>query len=1115
MNKKILNTILMVCRYSFHCFLLLSITLSTALAEEGLGQAVSVREQKITVEDPNMKIGEVFSFIEKKTAYKFIYTDKTFDKDLDVELSTGNQTVADVLIHVAKQSRLRFRQVNELISVKREETASASQIVEIVIAEGQSLQVTGKVFDESGQPLPGANVLEKGTANGTATDLNGQYTLTVSDENATLVISFIGYLTEEVAVNGRSVIDVSLTLDIASLQEVVVVGYGEQQKSDVTGAIATVSPERLDQKPNVNFTQALQGAIPGVNISLNQAGAESNNVNLVIRGQRSLAGQDEPLIILDGVPFQGNISEINSADVESVNVLKDASATAIYGSRAAFGVIIITTKKGQAGKPRVTYNGYYGFNENINVPDVYDGNGFADFKVARFRNSDGDQSIPEDVILEDFELENFRNGNSVDWVDLGTQVGTKQEHTISISGGTEASSYYVAASILDIEGVAVNDKFQRANFRVNYEQSVNDWFTLGTNTRLMRIDRDGRETIFSGSQGVFSMNPLSHPFDDEGNLSIFPLAPNQQFLNPLQNTIAGDEDIEFGLFSNNYLDINIPWIDGLSYRLNTGVELTNRKRGTYFGRNTTTGVQTGGRADQSNEYDENYLVENIINYRRYFGKHSIFFTGLYSYQNIIEEFHRLQSQGFANDAQTYYQANSASQVIPSHAYTNETLISQMARVNYGYDDRYQLTFTVRRDGYTAFGQDRKFAVFPSVGFSWNADRENFLGITEDSNLSQLKFRLSYGQTGNNQIGIFSNLATLRDAPYIIGSSTAPGYIYSQLANTDLSWETTTTLNLGVDFGIIRNWVTGSLDYYRADSEDLLQDLQIPLVYPVSSVASNVGELRNEGIELLLNAEVLRAEDFSWNTSVNYSFNNNEILALANGVDRDIENGLFVGEPVSVNYGFMFDGVWQTGDGDAIVGSAQPDAEPGDVRIRDIENEIVQVSSGDSTILAITDELDRVVQGSPIPRQLWGWENTFTYKNFSLYIFVHGVADVTKQNVSKFINQPQDPLRNQIVQDFWTPENPTNDFYANRDDANVRNVRFYEDASFIRLKDITLTYNFGSDLISRLGLSSGRVFFTGRNLATITDWDGHDPELNQFGNLLPLQREFVFGLNFSF
>lgn len=966
------------------------------------------------------------------------------------------------------------------------------------------ISVSGTITQEdNAETLIGVSVIVKGTSTGTVTNLDGKYNIEVADASSVLEFSYVGFVTKEITVGNQTTIDVQMSIDAQNLEEVVVVGYGSRKVTDLTGAVGTISSDRLEAKPNANIQQALQGAVPGLNITQNGASAEGGENSILIRGRNSITAGNGPLIVLDGVPYAGNLSDINPNDVGSITVLKDASSTAIYGSRGANGVIIVETKKGKAGKVRVSYSGYYGIQQMANVPEVYDGPGFAEFKRTHLTN-DG---FAPDNLLTPSEEAVLEAGEAVDWLDLTTQLGRRQEHNVSVSGGTKDLNYYTSLGFHDSEGVTINDKFQRISLRVNLSFNITENIEFGTATQLSRIDRSGNTPSFSSQRdGLLRFNPLTTAFDEQGNPTIYPWEEDVFVWNPLGRTLEINDDINTKVFTNNFIKINFPFLEGLSYKLNTGVEYDERTIGNYEGRNTPSGFENGGVAETDLRKGENYLVENILDYTRVFGNHTVGFTGLYSTQVTRNFDSETSARGFVSDALTYYQmSNSTSGAANDTDFRKTQLLSQMGRLNYGFMDKYLLTVTVRRDGFSGFGADNKYGVFPSVALGWNLSNESFFNIEP---INYAKLRVSYGSNGNQAVGAYDNLARLNSRPYLIGESTAPGFFTGPLANASLGWEMTTTLNAGIDLGFLENRFQLSADFYLARTEDLLLDRLIPSVNGVDRVVQNIGETENIGLEIVAQGYVINKADFKWRFKGNAAWNQNRIVSLFGDGQDDLANQWFIGQPIRVNYGYQFDGIWQEGEDPS--NSAQPGAIPGSVKVLDVAN---GTNDSGEPLIQIDPDNDRVLQGQEDPKLIYGIENTFSYGNLSLYVFLQGVTGVTKRNPWKNTSFASDIRGNWFAQEFWTPENPRNDFFINHPDANPFGVNFYEDASFLRLRDVTLSYTFENDLFGGTGLNGVQVYSTVRNLLTFTSYGALDPELdNQLDT--PLQREFVFGLKFN-
>ncbi len=967
---------------------------------------------------------------------------------------------------------------------------------------GQS-SISGTVTDEQDVPIPGVNVIIKGTVTGTSTDFDGNYSITTTSSADVLSFTYIGYKEQNITVGNQTTINVVMLEDAAELDEVVVVGYGVQKKSDVTGAVASVDEEFLQERPQVNIQQALQGALPGVNITVNSNTASGGNNNFNIRGRRSISGDSSPLIVLDGIIFGGSLTEINVNDIQSLEVLKDASSSAIYGARGANGVILITTKKGKPGdKPAIAVTSTYGIDSPYELPDLMDGATFFRRKVERFG---------EDFIT-DTERQVFESGEFPDYVELILRDGQASEHNVSISGGSETNRYFVSANLQDIEGVAINDNFRRLNMRTNLELNVTDWLKIGTNTLLGFADRDGIAGSFANA---FFLNPLSIPFDENGVPSINPWPEDVFFANPLENTLYQNNDDTVSLVTNNYLNIDFPFIKGLSYRLNTGYTSRVRKEQTFRGRDSRSGSQLNGFARLRDTDFEDWLIENVVNYQRSFGKHNLFLTALYSAQETTNEIDQLEGSGFPNDVRTFFQLgnanilNAEAPVIDNEIqplFAQSTTVSQMLRVNYGYDSKYLLTLTARRDGFSAFGNANKFGIFPSAALAWNLHKESFL--KESNVLDNLKLRLSWGQNGNNAIDPFSSLPALRGQDFVdADGNNLVGFLPDVLGNPNLEWETTTSFNVGVDFGLFNSRINGSIDVFTSRTEDLLLTRAIPAINGNTEILQNIGETKGSGVEIALNTVNVASNNFQWDSSFSFTRSLNEIVDLGlrdaeGNIIDDVGSQFFIGEPVDVNFGFVFDGIWQLDEVEGVNLADFGAAEAGDVKYRDLNND------------GIIDENDRTVIGSLQPDFTLGINNRMQFNNFSFDFSLFWLEGVTKNN--SLITTNDFNLRRRVFNvNYWSPENPTNDFPANADrPTNSLGARFYEDASFVRLRDATFSYRFPQNVLDKIGMTNLEVFANGRNLITITDWRGVDPELESQTDR-PFSRTYSLGFRVGF
>lgn len=959
----------------------------------------------------------------------------------------------------------------------------------------QEKTINGKVFSSKDQQsLPGVSVSIKGTKNIAITDVEGNYSIKVNNINAILVFSYIGFKQREFALPKTNVLNVFLSEDMAILDEIVVVGYGTQKKSDVTGAVSSIPKERLQQLPNNNIAQALQGSVPGLQINTNGGGSEGNNLSILIRGRNSISASTGPLIIWDGIPYTGGISDINPNDIESIDVLKDASAAAIYGSRGSNGVILITSKRGKQGKVSIAYDGSYGVQTLTNKPELLTGPEFYEFKTTRLNTVN---------ILSPDEQAVYNAGKWVDWYDLATQNGTRSQHSLSIKGGAESVNFYIGGTYLDVKGVAVNDQYKRYSLRPTLEVKLKPWLTFNTSSQLSFQNRDQLPVEFTDSRntggGANFFNPLSTPYDSFGNIRPYAYDDYTQARNPLSNILVKNLDGSYRIFSNNNVKIDVPFIKGLSYKLNTGVEYEDTQRKTYYGRDVARGFETNGNAVNYNAVNRNFTIENILFYQRSFNKHNINFTGLYSSQS--EDFNRDQVEGigFPNDVLTNYQMGSASLLTPSSYNYKQNILSQMARLNYNFDSKYLLTLTVRRDGFSAFGSDKKYGTFPSMALAWNVMNENFM--KKLSFINTLKVRGSYGINGNSAVSSYSSLATLTGSSWVSGGIVYPGYLPNRLSNNNLGWESTKSLSFGLDFGIFKNRIEGTIDYYSSKTSNLLLNRAISSIHGFTTVLQNIGKTANTGIEVGIISRNIDTRYFKWNTNLNFSANKNKIVDLYGDGKNDLGNQWFIGQPIRVNFGLLYDGIYRSAE--EVAASNQPTAQPGWVKVKDANGDNILNTASDRTLIGQLD-----------PKLTWGITNNFSYKGLSLMIFLQGTTGVTKQNPFEDDNVFSGTKRNTTRKDWWSPTNPDGSHFSNDANANRLLVNFYENANFARLKDVSLSYQVPNQFLQRVDISNLKIYVTGRNLATFTKYTGLDPEfINQYG--IPLQKEITLGITLGF
>ena len=1064
--------------------LLLTMKLTTVLLVFGFLQVSAAglsQGNKVDLNMDRVSFEEFVAAVEQQTNYRFVYLNKTIE-DIQITAKGKNTSTPKLIASSLTEAGLNYEITESKLVIITPENATSRL---------QPRTITGTVTNENGEPLPGLSISIKGTTIGTVTDMDGEYTFEIDDPStAVLVFSFIGMQTQEIAIGDQTEINISMMADLIGLDEVVVVGYGTQKRSDITGTIGSIPNERLEMVPNLNVAQALQGSVSGVNVRQNTAGANPNST-ITIRGNNSIAASNEPLVIIDGIP--GSHNNINPNDIESIEILKDASASAIYGSRGSNGVILITTKQGKIGKPKISYKGYVSTQKLVHYPDVMDGGEFYNFKVIR-----------DPSAMTIWEQERFDSGDWTYWPDEALRNGLSHQHDLSVSGATDKVNYYISGGFLDVQGLQVNDDYKRVTTRVNLKANITDWLSIGTRTHFRYSDQSGVPVDMTDA---FYRNPLGEVYDSDGNLTIRPV-PHYTDSNPLGVTLYDNINKGYYVSTNNYIDIDFPFISGLKYRLNTGVNIDFADQKTYRPRTTAAGEAANGSSSTRASQGNNTTIENILSYNNTFGKHGISGTLLYSMQSGKSEATSLSASLYPNDLNKWNSIGQAEVVNPSYQISERTILSQMIRLNYSYDTRYLLTLTARRDGYSGFGVNSKWGTFPSAAIGWNIHKEDF--FPSGNFISNLKLRVSYGLNGNQAIDPYQTIARMRAENNVSLSNPIPGYYPSTLAQDNLSWESSKTLNAGIDFGFLDNRIHGDLNIYQTITTDLLLERTISPIHGISDITDNIGETQNNGLELYLNATAIQKieNDFYWNIAGNLSLLKNRINSLYGILDEegneidDIGSKWFIGQPIAVNYDWKMIGIWQL---DEAVEAATYGQQPGFVKVEDINT--------DGKI----DAEDRQLIGQRSPKILWGMTNSLSYKDFTLIIFLHGVHGATKSNPLWRDHALAEVRLNTTNKDWWTPENPDATWVINDPDGEFqggKRIAVYESTDFVRIKDISLSYDLSNNLTKNWGLDQFRIYIAARNLFTFTKWEGLDPELSGQRDT-PLQKEFVIGLNIGF
>lgn len=1060
---------------------------------------VQAQQQRVSLNLKNVSLKKVFSEIEKRTDYRFSYRNAVVDNQKNVTINKTNSSVSDILEEVLKGHNLEYSVISPksiVISDKQHKR----------IANGTVRKVTGTVKDDKGEPIIGANVMLIGTTQGVITDIDGKYIIN-APIGSNLKISYIGYVTQTIKADNKNI--VRLVENAKKLDEVVVVGYGSQRKSDLTGGVVSVGEKKLNTINSSNLMDRLVGQVPGLSITTSDATPGANQT-LRIRGENSLSADNSPLIVLDGTPYNGSLSDIDPNIVENLSVLKDASAAAIYGSRGSNGVILIQTKKGKKGAPQVTYKGQLRVSQPQQKIDVMTPDEYIRFKqdIARLKDGwSGDQLAPENI-LSASELVNYNQGVTNDWQDYIFRNAFTMEHQVGISGGTESTTYMGAASYLDQEGIVYNSAMKRYNMNLSLTQVLNKWLTIGVQTQFVQKDGGG---ITPNIEHAVKQSPYGIYKDENGNYYEEPM-DQSLIINPMANVNADQDQTNRNFFLNAYTDILFP-VKGLSARTTFGYNYRSSFTGTYYGRNTKDGRIANGKASISNNNYWDYTWENLLKYNREFGKHRFDATGLFSVQQTQKKAASESAESFVNDDSSYDNIGAGENKKTVTSNLQETsMLSYMLRLNYSYAGKYMLTLTGRSDGYSAFGANNKYAFFPSVATAWNIASESFMENTHNW-LDQLKLRVSYGSNGNQAISPYQTLDRLHLTNYIWGDG-ATGVNGAYLANDgvgnpNLKWETTRTFNVGIDYSFLGGRINGNIEMYVSNTKDLLMKRTVPIMNGYKTIWDNVGKTRNKGVEFTLNTVNIRNKDFEWSTNLVFSLNRDKIVDLRGDKKDDITNKWFIGKPLRVYYDYKVDGVWQQGDkftytaADGTEKEIQKGAKPGSAKVKDAD--------GNGYI----NSNDKVIIGSKNPSFLMSVGNTLTYKNFYLSFLLNGTFKVTRElneaNISSWSYNLYNYLHNA---DYWTPEH-TNSKYASPVYNNFDGHSYYKDFTYIQIKNIALGYNFNSKLVKKLGLSGLGVNFSVENPYTFCDIRSILNYDNSWFASYPTARSYVLGLNLTF
>ena len=972
---------------------------------------------------------------------------------------------------------------------------------------GQDISVSGKIQDSS-ESLIGANVTIKGTSIGTVTDLDGNYRIENLSKDDILVFSYTGYDTQEIVVGDQTIINVTLAESSTMLAEVTVVGYGIKKKSNVVGAVASIDIDEATALPTTNVSEMLRGRAAGVQVNLGDA-RPGGGSEIIIRGNVSVAPNgNSPLIIVDGLPFD-NLNDISPDDIANIEILKDAASTAIYGSRASNGVILVTTKSGKEGKISVNYHGYTTTQSVTRNFNQYTGPQFIDLRREANRNRFTGEYLNDQNVFSPFELEAIENQNFVDWEDLILDDAFIQSHALSLSAGSEKTKIFSSVNYFDQDGIIPNSGFKRGTFKLNIDQKITDKLSINGILNYQSSIQD-RET---GDLNFTNITPLAKPFDENGDLVKFYLGPANTAVNPLWDQRESVDETNTNLTDVN-LKVNYELIPGLSYTLNSFLRNRNINRGLYRTSLHSAGDEgVNGFGLLSNTLYRQVLIENIVTYAPEIGEdHTIDFTAVQAFDEQKTEYTQSEKSGFTNDALSY-NGDATTLLANFRDVSQRRLLSYMGRVRYDYLDRYLVEFTARADGASVFSENNKWGFFPAASAAWKVHLEPFMENV--STVTELKLRLSYGATGNQGINSLETLGKADNIPYVFGDQTVSGATASsRLPNPNLKWETTRTFNAGVDFALFdKNLFEGTIEFYYAKTSDLLLDRAIAGTTGFNVIRFNVGELENKGIEASLTANLIRQKDFNWSIGMMYSRNRNKVLALTGEQDDqgnpiDITDSfgrrLSVGQSINNIWLPKYDGIFQVGDD--IAGSGIPLAQPGDIRVVDQDGN-GQIDNRDNVFIS-TD-----------PDWYGSINTTMNYKGFEMFVDVFIVDGATKLNTVLANGELWKGAINGIRAKYYTPEFPSVNYPRPKPDTHVHLFPFaVRDASYVRLRTVTLGYTFPKDMTQTLGFSKVNLYVTGTNLFTGTNFRSYSPEqnpLNGNSTAFPETRNFTFGLKLGF
>lgn len=1042
---------------------------------------VIAQEPKLSISLNKVTIKQFFNEIQRKTDYTFSYREGILNNNKDVSISVHNKNLSEILKSVLDSKGLSFSiQAKSIVITQQLQTST------------QSFTLKGKVTNSEGEPLIGVTVLAKNSKNGTATDFDGNFSIRINDKNTSLQFTYVGYKQENVQIKDHKFITVIMEEDSHMLNEVVAVGYGVMRKSDLTGSVVRVGSKDISNIPTVRLDQALTGKASGVHIT-NTSGEPGAGTNILIRGGNSISASNEPLYVIDGFIGAGDLNLIDPNDIESVEILKDAAATSIYGARGANGVVIVTTKRGTEGRNNVTVNTYIGVQHIAKRLEMMNAREYAEMLNQQ------DVSVNQEPSIENPSI----YGKGTDWQDEILRMALMQNYQIAASGGNKDSRYYLSISMFDQEGVIKNSGIRRYQTRLNLDRKIGKNINIGANFQFSYSQRKPNLVSLGGfdyQSSALATPPTMGIYNEDGSYAAD--SPSRVVSNKIDNVVAQlNERKKQEKAASVYAGIFADWeaIKGLKFKTFLGLNASNNKTSEYKPSSLPTMIQNKVKGEAWINQGDSYSIlwENTVNYMKEIAKgHHLTVLGGYTLQTSRSEGLSLYGKNFTNDLLDWNNLSDAetkTRLIGSSA-SEWAIISYLGRINYSVLDRYLVTVTGRYDGSSRLGKDNRFAFFPSVAVAWRLSEEKFM--KRFSKLDNLKIRASYGLSGNQDIALYQTLPLMKQQNVILTDIPQVGYIPDRLGNDKLKWETTAQFDFGIEASFFKSRLNIEFDTYTKRTRDLLLDVEFPYTSGFKNGFMNVGKISNRGVELMIRSTNIVTKDFSWTTEFNIARNKNKVVAL--GPDKDFEytfrpglgthpySWLKVGQPVGAFYGYIMDGIYRTRE--QIEAGNEPNASLGQKIYRDI--------NGDGVI---TIE-DQTTIGDPNPDFFGGLNNTFTYKNFTLNVFLQGTYGNDILSGGDFLYATVDPrFVNQYkrVKNFWSLDNPNAEYpklYSN-DEYQPSTYMIYN-GSHLKIKSVSLYYNLPVKKWKRNKvISEFQCYITGTNLFTFTSYKGYDPEVN--------------------